>query len=46
MDYACRMDNAISLEANLAEAGSGSPYAILGHMYRRRVYEPFIENVR
>ena len=45
MDCVCSVDNAISLEVNLGEVGSGSPYAILGHKYHRRVYGPFIENV-
>jgi len=45
MDSVCRMDNATCPEANLPEAGSGSPYATLCHKYHRREYEPFTENV-
>lgn len=45
MDYVCRMDNATFLEANLAEAESGSPCATLCRKYHRREYEPFTENV-
>lgn len=43
MDCVCSVDNAIFLEGNLEEVGSGSPYAILGHKYRRRGYGPFME---
>jgi hypothetical protein len=45
MDCVCSVDNAIFLEGILGEVGSGSPYAILGHKYHRRVYGPFMENV-
>src|SRR5258708_4363828 len=43
MDSVCRMDNATCPEANLPEAGSGTPYATPLPNDPRRENEPFTE---